>query len=93
MSKKDDSTIGFGERLAALRKAAGYTQIQLAEILGISQRMVAYYENTSDLPIAKMLRHLARILNVTADELVGLAPLKTPLVRRTDARVRKKRKI
>lgn len=34
----------FGERLAALRKAAGFTQVELAAELGISQRMVAYYE-------------------------------------------------
>ncbi|MHB8623379.1 MAG: helix-turn-helix domain-containing protein [Sulfuricaulis sp.] len=92
MSKKDDSPFDFGERLAALRKAAGYTQIELAEILGISQRMVAYYENAPDLPLAKMLRHLARTLSVSTDELIGLAPLRTPLVRRTDAGVRKKRK-
>jgi ribosome-binding protein aMBF1 (putative translation factor) len=33
----------FGERLASLRKAAGFTQIELAAELGISQRMGAYY--------------------------------------------------
>jgi transcriptional regulator with XRE-family HTH domain len=35
---------GFGERLATLRKAAGFTQTELANELGISQRMVAYCE-------------------------------------------------
>lgn len=34
----------FGERLTALRKAAGFTQVELAAELGAFQRMVAYYE-------------------------------------------------
>ena len=33
----------FGNRMADLRKAAGYSQRELATELGISQRMVAYY--------------------------------------------------
>ena len=33
--------VSFGERLAGLRKAAGFTQIELAAELGVSQRMVA----------------------------------------------------
>lgn len=35
--------ISFGQRLASLRMAAGFTQIELAAELGVSQRMVAYY--------------------------------------------------
>ena len=31
----------FGERLAELRKAAGYTQVEFAAELAITQRMVA----------------------------------------------------
>jgi len=34
----------FGARMAGLRQAAGYSQRELAAELGISQRMVAYYE-------------------------------------------------
>ena len=32
----------FGQRLAGSREAAGFTQIELAAELGVSQRMVAY---------------------------------------------------
>ena len=46
---------GFGERLAALRKAAGFTQTELANELGISQRMVAYYEQPDVTPPARLL--------------------------------------
>ena len=37
-------TESFGKRLARLRKAAGYSQRSLADELGISYRVVAYYE-------------------------------------------------
>ena len=62
---------GFGTRLAQLRKAAGYTQEQLASELGISRRRVAYYEAESDHPPVGFLGDLARVLNTTTDELLG----------------------
>ena len=34
----------LGERLRQLRKARGYTQVELAHAIGTSQRMIAYYE-------------------------------------------------
>ncbi len=63
----------FGTRLAALRKTAGYTQQQLAEEIGVSRRMVAYYETESEHPPASLLTNLARVLNVSTDDLLGLA--------------------
>ena len=70
-------TPSLGARLAELRKAAGLTQVELAEAIGTSQRMVAYYERTEDYPIARLLRHLSHALGVSADELLGLAPLRS----------------
>ena len=73
MSKHADPQIqGFGERLAQLRKAAGYTQQQLADEIGASRRQVAYYEGETDHPPASLLITLARALNVTTDELLGV---------------------
>jgi transcriptional regulator with XRE-family HTH domain len=69
---------GFGQRLAALRKAAGFTQHQLANELGISRRRIAYYESESDHPPASLLADLARALNVSTDQLLSDAPLKRP---------------
>jgi transcriptional regulator with XRE-family HTH domain len=40
---KQDAVNGFGLRLAALRKQAGLTQTALAQEIGVSQRMMAYY--------------------------------------------------
>ena len=78
-STRAQPTETFGARLAELRKAAGFTQVELAEAIGTSQRMVAYYESTEDYPLARLLRNLSRALGVTADELLGLTPQTTRL--------------
>lgn len=84
--------VGFGARLAQLRKAAGYTQEQLASELGISRRRVAYYEAESDHPPASLLADLARVLNVSTDELLGNASKRkarpAPLSPRLERRLR-----
>lgn len=61
----------FGKRMARLRQEAGYTQRELAVELGISHRMVAYYEGETDQPPAGLLPALAKILGVTTDDLLG----------------------
>jgi len=66
----------FGERLARLREAAGYSQRELARELEISQRMVAYYEGESDYPPTHLLPRLAQALGVSTDQLLGLEPSK-----------------
>jgi len=62
----------FGEKLARLRQAAGYSQRDLASELGISQRMVAYYEKETEYPPTHLLSLLAKVLKVSADQLLGL---------------------
>ena len=63
---------GFGSRLAALRKAAGITQTALAAEIGISQRMMAYYEGPTAHPPANLLPAMATALGVTVDTLLGV---------------------
>lgn len=65
----------FGKRLAELRKNAGFTQRQFAAAVGISQRMVAYYETQTDQPPAHLLPIMADLFGVSVDQLLGL---KTP---------------
>jgi transcriptional regulator with XRE-family HTH domain len=62
---------GFGSRLAALRKQAGLSQTALAQEIGISQRMVAYYEGPSAFPPATLLPAIARVLGVSVEALLG----------------------
>jgi transcriptional regulator with XRE-family HTH domain len=68
----DPKSSGFGVRLAQLRKDAGYTQQQLADEIGATRRQIAYYEGESEHPPANLLIDLARALNVTTDQLLGL---------------------
>lgn len=73
MTKHQHPDVGnFGERLAQLRKGAGYTQHQLAAEIGSTRRKIAYYESESEHPPANLLADLARVLNVSIDELLGV---------------------
>jgi transcriptional regulator with XRE-family HTH domain len=62
----------FGQRLAALRTRAGFTQRELAAQLGISQRVVAYYEKQTAYAPTQLLEPLSEVLGVSADEMLGL---------------------
>ena len=72
-SSPDSAT--FGIRLAKLRRARGLTQIQFAQAIGIGQSVVSYYEVRAEAPAGPLLMRMAQTLGVTADELLGAAPL------------------
>lgn len=76
MPKRNVQTIvnkeSFGKRLARLRQAAGYSQRDLAAEIGISQRMVAYYEKGSDHIPINLLPLMAKTLGVSVDQMLGL---------------------
>jgi transcriptional regulator with XRE-family HTH domain len=86
---KDDG-LHFGARLASLRKAAGFTQIELAAELGVSQRMVAYYESPAATPPANLLPQIAAVLGVTIDELFGVGARKRLIKQDGDSRLRRR---
>ena len=69
-----ENTDSFGQRMAKLRNAAGYSQRDLAKETGISQRMIAYYEKQAKYPPTHFLPILAKALGTTADELLGMEP-------------------
>jgi transcriptional regulator with XRE-family HTH domain len=66
----------FGARLATLREAAGYKQVELAAELGISQRMLAYYESPRAHPPTALLPALAKALGVSVEQLLGVVTVK-----------------
>jgi transcriptional regulator with XRE-family HTH domain len=70
--QKTQEAASFGERLTALRKAAGYTQQELADEVGVSRRMIAYYEGQSEHPPTTLLPAIAQALQLSTDELLGL---------------------
>jgi transcriptional regulator with XRE-family HTH domain len=75
----------FGRRLADLRKKAGFTQVELANELGVSQRMISYYEGHSEYPPSNLLPIMARVLRVSSDELLGIKPIKK--IKQPDSRL------
>ena len=76
MPRKTRQGSDFGRRLTAIRKERSLTQIELAEAIGSNQRLLSYYENVADHPPAAVIAELARALKVSADELLGLKPLR-----------------
>jgi transcriptional regulator with XRE-family HTH domain len=66
----------FGKMLAELRKHRGFTQVELANSIGVSQRMIAYYERHAKRPPLEKLHSIAKVLGISADELLGMKPVK-----------------
>ena len=66
----------IGERLARLRRERGITQVELAEMLGVPQPMISAYENSGLRLHGELIVELTKILDVTADQLLGLKETK-----------------
>ncbi len=60
------------ERLKQLRKLRGYTQQDLAKALHIAQQQVTRWESGANDPSADTLERIAKVLECTADWLLGL---------------------
>lgn len=63
----------IGVRIKSLRKKENLTQKQLAEKIGVSQRMIGYYESEERFPPHDVLTKLADCFSVSADYLLGRA--------------------
>lgn len=63
----------FGDRIADLRKASGWTQGDLASKLGIARSSVANIEGGRQEVGTANLVVLSHIFNVTTDHLLGLS--------------------
>ena len=68
-TKKERSTLG--QRLAEARVRAGLSQARVAELMGTTQPAVAYWERQASNLRSDVLTKLAKILDVTTDELLG----------------------
>lgn len=60
----------IGSFIAALRKASGLTQRELAEKLNVSDKAVSRWEREESLPDLSLIPAIAEIFGVTADELL-----------------------
>jgi transcriptional regulator with XRE-family HTH domain len=66
--------VELGTRIQGLRKAQSITQVQLCELLGVSQQTVNAYEMGHRRVPVSTLPTLARLLGVSLEELIGEAP-------------------
>jgi len=69
----------LGERLARLRKERGFTQVEIAEKIGIVQTLVTDYENGRLRLTAEMAVRFAVALDVSLDELLQPKAAKKPV--------------
>lgn len=61
----------IGSRIALFRRQKGLKQDDLAQMLNVSPQAVSKWENDQSCPDISLLPDLARILGVTADELLS----------------------
>lgn len=64
---------GFSEYLSRFRALRGYTQSELAKMLGISRSTYANYESGKRSPDLEMLEHISDALDCSMDALFGRA--------------------
>lgn len=60
-----------GAHLAALRKAAGLSQTELASKLGVPQSSVAYWETSEKPPRSDVLPQMAKALRVKVEDILN----------------------
>lgn len=61
----------FGQRLAAARKAKGWSQTELAVKLDTTLKMIDYYERRANNPAMGFVQQAAKALGMSVDELLG----------------------
>jgi transcriptional regulator with XRE-family HTH domain len=77
----------FGQRLARLRKERGFTQVEIAERVGIIQALVSDYERDKLRLNAEMVVRFAAALEITTDELLKPKGSGRPLRRKPSLRM------
>ena len=64
--------VGFGDKLRQLRKEQQLTQKQLAELIGLRNSVISFYETGERIPSPEIIKKLASSLHVSADYLLGI---------------------
>jgi transcriptional regulator with XRE-family HTH domain len=65
----------FGERLYKIRKARGITQQELGKKIGVTKRVIAFYEGDHSGPTPELLQKMAGGLSVSVSHLLGQKPI------------------
>lgn len=62
----------LAQRVRAFRKLKGYTQQELAKVLGVSVAVLGSLERGTRKPDSKLLNHIAATLEVSYEELTSV---------------------
>ena len=65
--------MSIGKNIAKYRKAKGLTQEELGTILGVTNQAVSKWESEVSMPDVMLLPEIAYALNITLDDLYGIA--------------------
>ena len=90
ITAKNTDIESFGRRLARLRKERGYTQVEIAERVGVIQTIVSDYERDKLRLNAEMVVRFADALDITTDELLKPNETSTPLRPKPSSRMRRR---
>jgi transcriptional regulator with XRE-family HTH domain len=63
----------FSNRLRQIRRDKGLKQVELAEIIFVSQEVISHYENGNAIPPSDVFSRLGQALDVSLDYLAGLS--------------------
>ncbi len=67
-----NDTSSISKNIALFRKSKGYTQEQLGELLGVTNRAVSKWESGVSMPDIILLPKIAQALDITLEELYGI---------------------
>ncbi|MEA4833483.1 MAG: helix-turn-helix transcriptional regulator [Oscillospiraceae bacterium] len=65
--------MSFGQMIKLCRKEKGFTQSELAELIGVSMQAVSKWETDTGMPDISQIVPLAKVLEVSSDKLLGLS--------------------
>ena len=54
----------FGKNLKKYRRAAGFTQMQLSEMLDVEQKHISFIESGNSFPSATLIAKIATVFNI-----------------------------
>lgn len=76
----------FSEFLKRIRNTAGYTQKNIADLLGVDRSTYSYYETGKTEPNIRQLKKIAALYNLRLDDLVNcrFAPIDDVEMQATD---------
>jgi transcriptional regulator with XRE-family HTH domain len=86
----DGETESLGQRLARLRKERGWTQVELAERVGIIQSLMSDYERGRLRLKPDMILRFASALEISTDELLQAKDSARPLHRKPSLRLQRR---